>query len=397
MLRGSNVLLCVTGSIAAYKSSFIIRLLVKAGADVQVVMTQASKEFVTPLTLGTLSKNPVLTDFVKDTDAGVWNNHVDLGLWADFILVAPATANTIAKMAHGEADSFLLATYLSAKCPVYIAPAMDLDMYEHASTKDNLLLLEDRGNIIIKPKYGELASGLVGEGRLAEPEEILAFLELSLAADKPLTGKKILVTAGPTHESIDPVRFIGNRSSGKMGFAIAEAAAEKGGQITLIAGPTSLESSAEINRINVESADDMFAACKNVFSDVDAVVMAAAVADFTPIQKEKQKIKKADSKMSIALKPTEDILLHLGKIKKDQVLVGFAMETENGLENAKKKLQTKNLAFIVYNSINEKGAGFQHDTNKIVIIDQHNKITNFELKSKQEVANDIIDELIQYL
>lgn len=397
MLRGSNVLLCVTGSIAAYKSSFIIRLLVKAGADVQVVMTQASKEFVTPLTLGTLSKNPVLTDFVKDTDAGVWNNHVDLGLWADFILVAPATANTIAKMAHGEADSFLLATYLSAKCPVYIAPAMDLDMYEHASTKDNLLLLEDRGNIIIKPKYGELASGLVGEGRLAEPEEILAFLELSLAAGKPLTGKKILVTAGPTHESIDPVRFIGNRSSGKMGFAIAEAAAEKGGQITLIAGPTSLESSAEINRINVESADDMFAACKNVFSDVDAVVMAAAVADFTPIQKEKQKIKKADSKMSITLKPTEDILLHLGKIKKDQVLVGFAMETENGLENAKKKLQTKNLAFIVYNSINEKGAGFQHDTNKIVIIDQHNKITNFELKSKQEVANDIIDELIQYL
>jgi len=397
MLRGSNVLLCVTGSIAAYKSSFIIRLLVKAGADVQVVMTQASKEFVTPLTLGTLSKNPVLTDFVKDTDAGVWNNHVDLGLWADFILVAPATANIIAKMAHGEAGSFLLATYLSAKCPVYIAPAMDLDMYEHASTKDNLLLLEDRGNIIIKPKYGELASGLVGEGRLAEPEEILAFLELSLAAGKPLTGKKILVTAGPTHESIDPVRFIGNRSSGKMGFAIAEAAAEKGGQITLIAGPTSLESSAEINRINVESADDMFAACKNVFSDVDAVVMAAAVADFTPIQKEKQKIKKADSKMSIALKPTEDILLHLGKIKKDQVLVGFAMETENGLENAKKKLQTKNLAFIVYNSINEKGAGFQHDTNKIVIIDQHNKITNFELKSKQEVANDIIDELIQYL
>lgn len=396
MLRGSNVLLCVTGSIAAYKSSFIIRLLVKAGANVQVIMTQASKEFVTPLTLGTLSKNPVLTDFVKNSDAGVWNNHVDLGLWADFILVAPATANTIAKMAHGEADSFLLATYLSAKCPVYVAPAMDLDMYQHASTKDNLLLLEERGNIIIKPKYGELASGLVGEGRLAEPEEILAFLELSLAAGKPLVGKKILVTAGPTHEAIDPVRFIGNRSSGKMGFAIAEAIAEQGGEPILIAGPTSLETSAEIKRINVESADEMLAECKNVFSDVDAVIMAAAVADFTPIQKQIQKIKKADSKMSIALKPTEDILLHLGKIKKDQVLVGFAMETENGLENAKKKLQTKNLAFIVYNSLNEKGAGFQHDTNKIVIVDQHNKITNFELKSKQEVANDIIDELIKY-
>jgi len=269
-------------------------------------------------------------------------------------------------------------------------------MYRHASTKDNLLLLEERGNIIIKPKYGELASGLVGEGRLAEPEEILAFLELSLAAGKPLVGKKILVTAGPTHESIDPVRFIGNRSSGKMGFAIAEAIAEQGGEPILIAGPTSLESSAEIKRINVESANEMLAECKNVFSDVDAVIMAAAVADFTPIQKQIQKIKKADSKMSIALKPTEDILLYLGNHKKEQVLVGFAMETENGLENAKKKLKSKNLAFIVYNSLNEKGAGFQHDTNKIVIIDQHNKITNFELKSKQEVANDIIDELIKY-
>lgn len=397
MLRGTNVLLCVTGSIAAYKSSFVIRLLVKAGADVRVIMTHASKEFVTPLTLGTLSKNPVLTDFVKDSDTGVWNNHVDLGLWADLILVAPATANTIAKMAHGEADSFLLATYLSAKCPVYIAPAMDLDMYKHPSTKDNLSLLEARGNSIIQPVYGELASGLIGEGRLAEPEEIIAFIERALSLGKPLSGKKILVTAGPTYESIDPVRFIGNRSSGKMGFAIANAAADQGGEVILISGPTNLEPSFKMKRVNVESAEEMSEACKIAYPNVDAVIMAAAVADFTPAQREEQKIKKANSKMSIALKKTEDILLFFGENKKDQILVGFAMETENGIANAKKKLVAKNLSFIVYNSLNEPGAGFQHDSNKIVIINKDNKITNFELKPKQEVANDIIDELIKYL
>jgi len=396
MLRDKNVVLCVTGSIAAYKSALIIRLLIKSGASVKVIMTEASKDFITPLTLGTLSKNPVLTDFAKDYDQGVWNNHVELGIWADVFLVAPATANTLAKMAHGEADSFLLATYLSARCPVFVAPAMDLDMYQHGTTKDNLTSIKSRGDLIIQPGTGELASGLSGEGRLAEPEEIISFIENALKQGKPLSGKKILVTAGPTLESIDPVRFIGNRSSGKMGYAIAQAAHQMGAEVTLVSGPTHLDIDGAIKKINVESAQQMFEACFEVYPEVDAVIMAAAVADYTPETVATQKMKKSDKDLSIPLKRTKDILQLMGENKSDKILIGFAMETENGIDNAKAKLTRKNLDFIVYNSINDPGAGFQHDANKITIIGRDNKLTNFELKSKQEVAKDIINELTNY-
>ena len=396
MLLGKNVVLCVTGSIAAYKSALIIRLLIKSGASVKVIMTEASKDFITPLTLGTLSKNPVLTDFAKDYDQGVWNNHVELGIWADVFLVAPATANTLAKMAHGEADSFLLATYLSARCPVFVAPAMDLDMYQHGTTKDNLTSIKSRGDLIIQPGTGELASGLSGEGRLAEPEEIISFIENALKQGKPLSGKKILVTAGPTLESIDPVRFIGNRSSGKMGYAIAQAAHQMGAEVTLVSGPTHLDIDGAIKKINVESAQQMFEACFEVYPEVDAVIMAAAVADYTPETVATQKMKKSDKDLSIPLKRTKDILQLMGENKSDKILIGFAMETENGIDNAKAKLTRKNLDFIVYNSINDPGAGFQHDANKITIIGRDNKLTNFELKSKQEVAKDIINELTNY-
>lgn len=397
MLRGKNVLLCVTGSIAAYKAALIIRLLVKSGASVKVIMTEASKDFITPLTLGTLSNNPVLTDFTKDYDKGVWNNHVELGLWADVMLVAPATANTIAKMANGEADSFLLATYLSARCSVFVAPAMDLDMYQHGATKDNLDLLQERGAKIIKPGIGELASGLSGEGRLAEPEEVLDFLVEALKEDQPLHGKTLLVTAGPTHEAIDPVRFIGNRSSGKMGFAVASEALKLGAKVFLVTGPTNLSADESIHRVDVESAQQMFESCVDHFQEVDAVIMAAAVADYTPASVSDQKVKKKEGDLSIPLNRTRDILKYLGEHKKHQKLIGFAMETENGIENAKEKVVRKNLDFIVYNSLNEPGGGFQHDSNKVTIIHKDNKLINFELKSKQEVAKDILNELISLL
>ncbi len=397
MLNGKNVLLCVTGSIAAYKSSFIIRLLIKAGAEVKVIMTESAKDFITPLTLGTLSKNPVLTDFIKDHDKGVWNNHVELGIWADILLVAPATANTIAKMAKGEADSFLLATYLSARCPVFIAPAMDLDMYMHASTKENLELLGKRGNKVVNPNYGELASGIIGEGRLAEPQEIIEFVENELRAGKPLVGKKVLVTAGPTYEPIDPVRFIGNRSTGKMGFAIAEAAYEMGAEVTLVTGPTNEKIGDHITTIEVETAEEMYQKCVAIYPEMTAVIMSAAVADYRPTNVFGQKLKKSEEEFSIELTRTKDILKFMGDNKGSQILIGFAMETENGLENAKNKLKKKNLDFIVYNSLAEPGAGFKHETNKVSILGKDNKLSNFELKSKKEVAKDIINELVDHV
>jgi len=397
MLNGKNVLLCVTGSIAAYKSSFIIRLLKKSGADVKVIMTESAKDFITPLTLGTLSKNPVLTDFIKDLDKGVWNNHVELGIWADILLVAPATANTIAKMAKGEADSFLLATYLSARCPVFIAPAMDLDMYMHASTKENLELLVKRGNKVVNPNYGELASGLIGEGRLADPQEIMDFVENELRAGKPLDGKKVLVTAGPTYEPIDPVRFIGNRSTGKMGFAIAEAAYEMGAEVTLVTGPTNEKIGDHITTIEVETAEEMYQSCITIYPEMTAVIMSAAVSDYRPANVSDQKLKKSEEELSIELTRTEDILKFMGDNKESQILIGFAMETENGLDNAKNKLKKKNLDFIVYNSLTEPGAGFKHETNKVSILGKDNKLTNFELKSKKEVAKDIINELVDHV
>jgi len=397
MLNGKNVLLCVTGSIAAYKSSFIIRLLKKSGADVKVIMTESAKDFITPLTLGTLSKNPVLTDFIKDLDKGVWNNHVELGMWADILLVAPATANTIAKMAKGEADSFLLATYLSARCPVFIAPAMDLDMYMHASTKENLELLVKRGNKVVNPNYGELASGLIGEGRLADPQEIMDFVENELRAGKPLDGKKVLVTAGPTYEPIDPVRFIGNRSTGKMGFAIAEAAYEMGAEVTLVTGPTNEKIGDHITTIEVETAEEMYQSCITIYPEMTAVIMSAAVSDYRPANVSDQKLKKSEEELSIELTRTEDILKFMGDNKESQILIGFAMETENGLDNAKNKLKKKNLDFIVYNSLTEPGAGFKHETNKVSILGKDNKLTNFELKSKKEVAKDIINELVDHV
>jgi len=397
MLNGKNVLLCVTGSIAAYKSSFIIRLLKKSGADVKVIMTESAKDFITPLTLGTLSKNPVLTDFIKDLDKGVWNNHVELGIWADILLVAPATANTIAKMAKGEADSFFLATYLSARCPVFIAPAMDLDMYMHASTKENLELLVKRGNKVVNPNYGELASGLIGEGRLAEPQEIMEFVENELRAGKPLDGKKVLVTAGPTFEPIDPVRFIGNRSTGKMGFAIAEAAYEMGAEVTLVTGPTNEKIGDHITTIEVETAEEMYQSCITIYPEMTAVIMSAAVSDYRPANVSDQKLKKSEEELSIELTRTEDILKFMGDNKESQILIGFAMETENGLDNAKNKLKKKNLDFIVYNSLTEPGAGFKHETNKVSILGKDNKLTNFELKSKKEVAKDIINELVDHV
>ena len=397
MLNGKKIILAVSGSIAAYKSALIIRLLIKAGASVKVIMTEASEDFITPLTLATLSKNPVLKDFTKDNDSGEWNNHVDLGLWADAIIVAPATANTIAKMVSGHADSLLLAVYLSARCPVFVAPAMDLDMYKHQSTQENLETLVERGNLIIQPESGELASGLIGEGRLTEPDHILEFLDNYFAEKASLYGLKLLVSAGPTHEPIDPVRFIGNHSSGKMGFALAEEAAKRGADVTLIAGPVSLETPHGVNRINVKTAQDMFEACTGNFDEQDIIIMAAAVADYTPIEVASEKVKKKAENWGVELKKTKDVLAWIGKNKKaNQKVVGFALETENEQANAFGKLERKNLDIIVLNSLKDKGAGFQHDSNKVTIIDRNNKVTSFELKSKQDVAIDILDTIETY-
>ena len=399
ILSGKKVLLGVSAGIAAYKTAHLVRQFIKAGAEVQVVQTPASKEFVTPLTLSTLSKKPVHSTFYNEEDENaIWNNHVDLGLWADIMLIAPATANTLAKMTNGVCDNLLLATYLSAKCPVYFAPAMDLDMYQHPSTKTSIEKLTSFGNICIPATSGELASGLVGEGRLAEPEDIVAFIEKDIQSKLPLRGKKILITAGPTYEAIDPVRFIGNHSSGKMGFEIAKCAANLGAEVILVSGPSNQKiTHSFIKRIDVVSAEEMYVACHNYFKDMDVAILSAAVADYKPANVANQKIKKKDTSLQIELAPTKDILASLGAIKNKQLLVGFALETNNEEENAKGKIERKNLDLIVLNSLRDKGAGFATDTNKITIIDKDFKLQKFETKSKAAVAQDILTVITQKL
>ncbi len=397
ILSGKKVLLGITAGIAAYKTAGLVRLFIKSGAEVKVVMTPASKDFITPLTLSTLSKNPVNSTFYeKEEENELWNNHVELGLWADIMIIAPATANTLSKMTNGSCDNLLLATYLSAKCPVYFAPAMDLDMYIHPSTKNSLTKLQAFGNIMIPATSGELASGLVGEGRMAEPKDIVDFIEKDIASKLPLRGKKVLLTAGPTYEAIDPVRFIGNHSSGKMGFEIAKTAANLGAEVFLVSGPShQTVNHSLIHRIDVKSANDMYEACHKHYTDVDIAILSAAVADYRPKNIADQKIKKKDASLVIELSPTKDILKSLGAIKKDQFLVGFALETNNEVANAEKKIKSKNLDIIVLNSLRDKGAGFAGDTNKITIIDTDFNKQSFELKSKKEVSVDIINEIIK--
>lgn len=396
VLKEKKILLGITAGIAAYKTANLVRLFIKLGAEVKVVMTPASKDFITPLTLSTLSKNPVHSTFYSiEEENELWNNHVDLGLWADYLVIAPVTANTLSKMANGTCDNLLLATYFSATCPVYFAPAMDLDMYMHPSTKENFNKLQGFGNILIPATSGELASGLVGEGRMAEPEDIVSFIESDILSNLPLKGKKVLITAGPTYEAIDPVRFIGNHSSGKMGFAIAEASANLGAEVYLISGPSHQQiKHSFVHRIDVVSAQEMYTATHQFFDSVDIAILTAAVADYKPKNIASQKIKKTDSSLEISLTPTKDILASLGKIKKHQFLVGFALETNNELENAKSKLGSKNLDVIVLNSLQDKGAGFATDTNKITIIDKDFKMKSFELKKKEEVAKDIMSEIV---
>jgi len=398
MLQDKNIVLGVCGSIAAYKAATLVRLLVKGGANVQVVMTPDATNFITPLTLSTLSKKPVLVDyFIPET--GEWNNHVELGLWADLVIIAPASANTLAKMAGGLCDNLLMAVYLSAKCEVYFAPAMDLDMWKHDATRENISKLQSFGNILIPPGVGELASGLNGEGRMAEPEEIVEFITSAIKKKLPLADQKILVTAGPTYEAIDPVRFIGNHSSGKMGFAIADQLAQLGADVTLVSGPSAQKSKqASVKRIDVTSAAEMLEACLVHYKDSIACIMSAAVADYTPAHPAQQKIKKADNYLNIELKQTVDILSTLGAQKKNgQVLVGFALETNDEEKNAIKKLQMKNLDFIVLNSLNDAGAGFKKDTNKITIIDKTLQKTTYPVKSKDEVALDICHKIIELI
>ncbi|MCX6292159.1 MAG: bifunctional phosphopantothenoylcysteine decarboxylase/phosphopantothenate--cysteine ligase CoaBC [Bacteroidetes bacterium] len=395
MLKGKKILLGVTGGIAAYKAAFLVRLFVKEEAEVKVVMTNSAKEFITPLTLSVLSKNPVQYDF-SVPGSGEWNNHVELGMWADVMLIAPATADTMAKMAHGICDNLLLAVYLSAKCPVYVAPAMDRDMLKHPSTQQNMKQLVSFGNKIISPSYGELASGLIGEGRMEEPETIFETIQKHFSAKLPLSKKKILVTAGPTYEKIDAVRFIGNHSSGKMGFAIAEELASQGADVILVTGPSSLTiQNNSILRRNVESADEMYRECMKHFDEVDGLVMSAAVADYKPEKTHSGKIKKHDQELQVKLVQTKDILSELGKKKKkNQFLVGFALETDNEVANAKEKIKSKNLDLVVLNSLKDTGAGFEKDTNKITIIDRNFISTEYSLKSKMEVAKDIVAAMV---
>ena len=396
MLKDKKILLGVTASIAAYKSTHIVRLLKKLGASVRVIQTEASLDFVTSLVLSTLSENDVIVDIV-DKETNQWNNHVELGLWADYMIIAPVTAKTMSKMVEGNCDNQLIASYLSAKCPVYFAPAMDLDMYKHPSTQNNIKKLQEFGNKLIPVNHGELASGLVGEGRMAEPEEIIEFLLNDINSDKELFGKNCLVTAGPTQENIDPVRFIGNRSSGKMGMEIANELAEKGAEVNLVIGPSNLRAShCNINQINVNSASQMYDEVEKVFLDSDISVFAAAVSDYKPIKTYSEKIKKSDGNMEIKLEKTKDILLEMSSDKKDhQFVVGFALETENEEKNAIKKLQTKNLDMIILNSTKDKGATFGFDTNKISIIEKDLSVTNYDLKEKSEVAKDIVSSIIK--
>lgn len=397
MLKGKHILLGVTGSIAAYKAAHLIRLLVKQGAEVRVIMTPLAKEFISPLTLATLSKSPILVDFFEPEN-GQWNSHIDLGIWADLYLVAPATANTIAKMAYGIADNLLLTTYLSARCPVMIAPAMDVDMFLHPTTQENIQKLKSSGNIIIEPREGQLASGLEGKGRMEEPEIIVEKIIQHFTAPATLQGLKVLVTAGPTYEPIDPVRFIGNFSSGKMGYAIANELANRGAAVTLISGPVSLKpESANVELVPVTTAQQMYDMALKYFPQCQAAILAAAVADYRPKHAASQKIKRTDNSLTLELEPNPDIAAELGKRKQNQILVGFALETDNHIDNARKKLQAKNFDFIVLNPANEPHAGFMSDTNRITIIDKHEKVETFATKSKQEVAKDIVDRLEKLL
>jgi phosphopantothenoylcysteine decarboxylase / phosphopantothenate---cysteine ligase len=401
MLQGKKILLGITGSIAAYKSIYLVRLLVKAGAEVKVIMTPSSKDFVSPLTLSTLSHHPVLIDLFAEQS---WSNHVELGRWADVMVIAPLSCNTLAKMANGQCDNLLLAVYLSATCPVVVAPAMDEDMWHHPATKDNLKRLGSFGNKIIPVGKGELASGLFGDGRMAEPEEIIEFITANFfltppdgQQNRPLTGKKAIVTAGPTYEAIDPVRFIGNHSSGKMGIAIAKELYRRGAEVTLIMGPSQVDVAANgIGLVRVVSAEDMYKASTKAFEGADIAVMSAAVADYTPVTKADQKIKKKEEQFNLELTKTKDILKSLGEQKKKgQVLVGFALETANEKANALEKLEKKNADMIVLNSLNDAGAGFGHDTNKITIFRKGGEELRFDTKTKEEVAKDIVDTIIR--
>lgn len=393
MMKGKKIVLGITGSIAAYKAAVLTRLLIKKGAEVQIVITPAGKEFITPITLSALTSKPVISEFFSQRD-GTWHSHVDLGLWADAMLIAPATASTIGKMAHGIADNMLITTYLSMKAPVFVAPAMDLDMFAHPATQHNLDILRSYGNHIIEPTAGELASHLVGKGRMEEPENIVAALEDFFQKNSSMACKKILITAGPTYEKIDPVRFIGNYSSGKMGYALAEECAARGAEVTLVSGPVNLSvNHPNINRIDVESAEQMYNACMSHYPTSDAGILCAAVADFTPECVADKKIKREKDDLTLNLRPTHDIAAALGKIKTDsQRLVGFALETNDETAHAQDKLKRKNFDFIVLNSLNDKGAGFRCDTNKITIIDS-GKAEEYPLKTKKEVAADIIDKL----
>jgi len=397
MINGKNIILGITGGIAAYKCATLVRELVRRGANVKVVMTPLAKQFITPLTMATLSRNPVLVDFF-DPENGAWNSHVNLGLWADAYIIAPATANTIGKMANGVADNLLLTTYLSAKCPVFVAPAMDLDMYVHPAVQKNLKTLQGIGNHIIEPASGFLASGLEGKGRMEEPENIVCYIENFFNQKQDLKGKKVLITAGPTYEKIDPVRFIGNYSSGKMGYALAEECAERGAEVSLISGPVYLQTkNPQIKRIDVESAAEMYDAAMKIASETDIQILCAAVADYTPAQKVEEKIKREKTgDILLELKPTKDIAAALGNQKRgDQIIVGFALETTNEEENAKEKCVRKNFDFIILNSLNEPSAGFQYDTNKITIINKNGEKSPYELKDKKLVAKDIVDYLVE--
>lgn len=396
-MKGKKIVLGITGSIAAYKAAVLIRALVKKGAEVQVVITPAGKEFITPITLSALTSKPVISEFFSQRD-GTWHSHVDLGLWADAMVIAPATASTIGKMANGIADNMLITTYLSMKAPVFVAPAMDLDMFAHPATQKNLEILRSYGNHIIEPGEGELASHLVGKGRMEEPEKIVEVLEAFFNREQDLKGKKVLITAGPTYEKIDPVRFIGNYSSGKMGYALAESCARRGAEVTLVSGPVQVKAQhPSIKVIKVESAHQMHEAAIEAFPTSDAAILCAAVADFTPEVKADQKIKREKEDLILKLVPTEDIAATLGKIKKEnQCLIGFALETNNELANARHKLGKKNFDFIVLNSLQDAGAGFQCDTNKITIVDKE-KATPYPLKTKTEVADDIINRLANLL
>lgn len=398
MLSGKKVLLAITGSIAAYKTTFLTRLFIKAGAEVKIILSPAARDFVSPLTLSTLSKNPVLWEyFDSEDDEGKWNNHVELALWADLMIIAPATANTLSKMVSGASNNLLLGTYLSAKCPVYFAPAMDLDMYKHPSTQQNVKKLQEYGNHFIPSGSGELASGLEGEGRMAEPEEIMDYIEQSLQFNRPLSTKKVLINAGPTYEAIDPVRFIGNHSTGKMGVALAQVCQELGAKVTLVLGPSSVRPTSDaIEVINVVSAQDMNNACSKEFENADLAILSAAVADYRPSNPAEQKIKKSGENLTISLVETPDILFGLGKVKTDnQVLVGFALETNDAISNAIKKLHKKNCDLIVLNSPSEKGSGFGYDTNEVTLINRKEEKTKLDLKSKDEIANEILQYVVK--